>query len=222
MQKTKLGVLGNYFQYHLFKIAPNNEFYKEVEREYNNCFANYKYAIGLIENKTRTCLHICCLTNDDKFDFSSFQFYLNQLPNLDLHSVAFLFALTYNIESRLINNAFQTPENYPSEFAKSFLKDTFGQVVFAFQFTELLRVCLPKEENSHNQINEYRRLYNLREANFYKKLQDLYLPDGYSLYKLLEAYTPCNTKSNDFGFLISPTYKLAYTFIQSAKKYLPE
>lgn len=220
MQKTKFGFLSNHFHYYHFEITPNNEFYNQTVTHYGDCYLDYKYGIGLIENETKSILEICCLTNDEDSDFSSFRFYLDQLPNLELNSVALLFALTSNNHSRRINNVFHIPKNYPSEFGKAFLKDTFGQVIFTFQFMELLSFCLPKDENSHNQINEYRRLYNTRQADFYKKLESLYLPDGYSLYELLKAYTPYDTMTNDFGFITYPTHKLAFKFIEKAKHYL--
>ena len=75
---------------------------------------------------------------------------------------------------------------------------------------------------SFKNINEYRRLYNGRHGDFYKKLEGLFLPDGYSLYKLLETYTPYHSMSNGFGFLTAPKHKLAYQFIEKAKKYLPK
>lgn len=222
MQKTTFGFLSNHFHYQLFKISQNNEFYEQAKKQYPENYANYKYGICLIENESKSILDICCLTNEDTTDFSSFHFYLNQLPNLDLNSVALLFALVSNGETRLHNNAFQIPGNYPSEFGKMFLKETFGQVVFTFQFMQLLSFCLPQNENNHNNINEYRRLYNGRHGDFYKKLEGLFLPDGYSLYKLLETYTPYHSMSNDFGFLTAPKHKLAYQFIEKAKKYLPK
>jgi hypothetical protein len=220
MQKTKFGFLSNHFHYYQFEIIPGSEFHNQVKKQYQDNYGDYKYGICLIENETKSILDICCLTNDDTSDFSSFHFYLNQLPNLDLNSIALLLALISNTHSRLTNNFFQIPHNYPSQFAKIFLKDTFGQVVFTFQFMQLLSFCLPQSENSHNQINEYRRLYNLRQADFFKKLEGLYLPDGYSLYKLLKTYTPYHSMPNNFGFLTRPTHKLAYEFIEKAKKYI--
>lgn len=219
MDDSKFGFLSNHFSFHHFELSQSCEFYEQVKTFYPDTYFDYKYGVCFIEKETKTVLNIVCLTNDDNSDFSSFQHYLNQLPNLDLNNVAFLFALTSDNNSRLLNNVFQIPENYPSEFAQSFLKETSGQIIYTYQLMELLSFCLPQSENNHNQINEYRRLYNLRQADFYKKLEELYLPDGYNLYKLLKSYTPYYSTTNDFGFLRVPTHKLAYRFIEKAKKY---
>ena len=50
-----------------------------------------------------------------------------------------------------INNgtgtAFSIPTNYPSEFAKAYLKDTYGQVVYTYQFMSLLSCILIGDDN---------------------------------------------------------------------------
>ena len=88
----------------------------------------------------------------------------------------------------------------------------------------LLSCSLKGDDNQHNYINEYRRLFNCRAKKVFDKIEELYLPDGYSLYKLLESYTPYenNKYSGGFGFLRTPTHKVAWDFIVKAKKYITE
>lgn len=223
MNKSKFGFLSTHFRYEIVELTPGNDYYATVKDYYKDLdydnIQNFKYSNRLIEIQTNEILAFG-LTDDNNLDYSSFQFYLDQLPTLELNDVAFLFALVKENDKFPLKNAFQFPNNYPSRFAQSFLSETYGQIVFTYQLMQLLCFCLPPKENSHNQINDYRRLYNLRQANFFKKLEGLILPDGFSLSKLLKSYTPYHSDNYGFGFVRKPTHKLAYSFIEKSKKYL--
>lgn len=220
MFNSKFGFLSNHFSFKYFDLKSNNDFYKDAKKILPASCENTKFAICFVENETNAVLQVYGYTSEKKSFDISFQHYLNQLPNLELNNVAFLFAMTNTEDLPLLDNAFEIPKNYPSNFCKSFLKETNGQVVYTYQLMQLLSFCLPTEENSHSQINDYRRQYNMRQASFYERLKTLYLPDGYSLYKLLEDYTPYYRTTGDFGFLTTPTHKMAYSFIEVARKYI--
>ena len=112
------------------------------------------------------------------------------------------------------------PADYPSEFCKEFLKDTYGRVVYIWQLRELFGFCLQGEENSYKKADEYRRWYNMRMAKVFPIIEQLYLPDGYSLNKLLQKYTPLRTADSDYGFVISPNISYVWDFTQRAKLYV--
>lgn len=222
MQKSKFGILANYFHYNQFEInkKDNSKLLEKVKEYYNDVYQNYKYATCLIETETNDILYVSCLTNIDNLNVKRFGFYLDQLPNLELNTVSMLLAFSSQSNSTLLNDIFQIPENYPSDFCRMYLKDTFGRVVFTFQFMELLSFCLASEENNTKQITEYKRLFNQRNSSFFEKLNSLYLPDGYSLYKLLKKHTPFESDSTDFGFVTHAKQDIAYKFIKRANKYL--
>ena len=226
MEKSKYSFLNNHFKFIQFELDKSNEYYTpfikycKENKFYEDCIKEYKYGTCLFEIETKEPF-FTELTNDEA-DYSSFEFYLNQLPDLELDNVAYLFSLVSDGATKQLQDAFSIPTNYPSEFAKAYLKDTYGQVVYTYQFMSLLSCSLIGDDNQYNYINDYRRLFNCRAKKVFDKLEELYLPDGYSLYKLLESYTPYNNNeySGGFGFVKTPTHKIAWDFIERAKKYI--
>lgn len=221
MLQNKFTNLKNYFHYQTIELEKGDIFnkFQSIYRETTN---SYKYGLGIIEIETNEILPIG-LTNE-KSSYESFEYYLNQLPSLDLHNVSLLLALVSN-NTLVQNNIFQFPTNYPSLFAKEILKETYGNLVFRHQLMFLLASCLPTEETDSYQLNEYCRQYNNRQNSFFNKLENLYLTDGCNLSELLKIYTPFGKKNRDdfdFGFVTQPLYKLAYQFIQSSNKYILE
>ena len=223
MNKLKFGFLGEYFYYQNFKIRETDALDNLLKQTYKENYANYEYALCLVEKNTNAVIDISFLhSKDNDFEQTNhFNFYLNQLPGLDLDNVALMFALISTPNNKLIDGVFSIQNNYPSEFAKAYLKRTFGNVIYTYQFMELLSFCLPAEENNYKDLNDYRKLYNIKQTAFLKKLENLYLPDGYSLFTLMKSFTPLRKELDDFGYLIKPNHKLAHLFIQQASKYLP-
>lgn len=225
MKKSKLAFLNNFFRFEHCKLAADTKLSNAIKEYYSNelykHFANlddYKYGVGLVEVETMEPITFA-LANNEKEDYSSFEFYLNQLPDLSLKNVALLFALSRQ-DNVLIDDIFKIPAKYPSSFAQSLLGNTCGQVVFTCDFMHLLSCCLPDEENTFNQINEYRKAYNKRDMNSLRRLEELRLPDGANFYALLEEYTPFRVKDETLGLICFSTHKLAFEFIQKAKRYV--
>lgn len=222
METANLALLSNHFSYKEIEIKSKKDFFEQVKFLYPENYLDFQYGVCLVENSTEKILDICYLTNK-KFSYNNaLSFYLKQLKNLELNSVALMLVLCSNNQSKLFENIYEFPENYPSEFAKAYLKSTYGKIIFNSQFIDLLSFCLPQNETQLLQLNEYKRLYNLRDANFFKKLENIFLPDGYSLYQLLKNFTPFYSSDDDFGFVTFPNHKSAYLFMESAKKYLSQ
>jgi hypothetical protein len=222
MQVDSFGFLSSYFHYEHFKISDNATVKTLVKSLYKEDYVNYKYATCLVETETNSIIDVSILYTDDKSlkQIDSFNIYLNQLPSLDLSTVAFMFALVSLPDNKLLNNPFSIQDVNPSDFAKVYLKNTFGNVIYTFQLMELLHFCLPAEESSYNELNSYRKMYSTKQTTFFRKLESLCLPDGYSLYELLKTYTPLRKEHDNFGYLIKPNHKLAYLFIQKANMYV--
>ena len=226
MKKSKYSFLNNHFTFQCYEMNPNDEHYltyiknREGDEEIDISFT---HGASLWENDTKEIID--GRISGSKMDFSSFEFYLNQLPDLELNNVAYMFSLVYNNATNLLEDAFSFPKDYPSEFAKSYLMKTYGRVVTTDQFTGLLSCCLIGDDNNHNYINESRRKFCMRYNEIFEKLEALYLPDGYSLYKLLEDYTPIGTGSEprtNIGTVFNQRHVIAWDFIKKAKKYITE
>jgi hypothetical protein len=221
MEMIHFGFLADYFELRSFNRGEHPEIDELVQVSYGENVPQHEYAVCLFEKPTGTVLELCGLYSDgNKISrFESFGYYLDRLPGMDLHSVAFLFALLSGRPEKL-DEPFTFGPGYPSEFAALYLKDTFGHVVYTDQFMELLSFCPPSEENNHDKRNEYRRLYNQKQGDFLEKLNQLTLPDGCSLYELMKMATPLRREHDAFGLLMEPNHKMAYTFVAAAKKYL--
>ena len=217
MRPNQFSFLNKKFRYQDVAIC-NDEILKKCKTVWGEDADNYKYATGIVEVDTNELILIG-LTTELK-NYESFEFYLNQLTICNVQNVVLLLALV-SLDAPLNENAFQFPTMYPSSFAADILKETYGNVVFRHQIMQLLGRCLPPEENNSRQIIEYTRQFNCKQKSFFDMLEKLYLPDGYSLYKLLEKYTPHGRRiAGDFGFVSQPLYQQAYQFIQSSNKYI--
>jgi hypothetical protein len=223
MQKQNFVHLKEHFMYETFQLDSGHRFAESAKQNYDKIkfdTQGYNFISAFYEKNTD---HIFYFNISEKNDFKNdaFEFYLKQLPVLDLSNITYLFTLT-NSSKKLLPNAFEFAPDYPSEFCKEFLKDTYGKVIYTWQYMQLLGCCLQGEVNNHNQINEYRRWYNLRMAKIFTILETLYLPDGYSLTKLLREHTPLIPEEADYGygFITRPDIAYSWEFIQSAKKYI--
>jgi hypothetical protein len=213
--------LAEHFGFKFFDIKSNDPLVGEMKKYYAEInfehWQDYQHAAAFIEKKSGDAILFDISNNS--FDYDCYGFYLKQLPSLKLSDVAFFFTLLQD-GTFLKDAIFKIPDNYPSTFAKEILKETYGNVVYSHQLLLLLASCLPKEEVSHKQLNEYRKDFGLRRASFFEKLENLFLPDGCNLGELLRQYTPRKIADCDFGFVTLSTHKLAFDFIQKAKKYL--
>jgi hypothetical protein len=217
MKAKNLAVLNNYFKCQYFDLKANINLHTQFESYYKEQTKEYQYGLGIIELSTNQIL-VLGLSNEIDNNLL-FEHQLSQMPNLNLQNVLMLFALVQS-KQVLTFNPFNEPENYPSQFAIELLKETNGYVLFRYQLMQLLSSCLPVGENNTEQIVEYTRQYNNRNASFLKKLETLYLPDGYCLEDLLLKYTLIDNNNCSFGFVSHTMYILAYQFIQQSKKYL--
>lgn len=158
MQQKNLCILKEYFVFEKFKLDSQHRFTEQVllDLKKRNLYSReYKFINAFYEKDTD---HLITFKISSKDDFNNdwFEFYLKQLPGLALSDVKYMFALS-NSWVQMRSNYFEIPADYPSAFCKKFLKDTYGNMVYTWQFMELLGCCLQGEDNSHQRIDEYRR-----------------------------------------------------------------
>ncbi len=220
MKITQFGFLTDYFEYRLYK-AKEPPVIDLVKIQYGEHFVPHAYAVCLVDKKSETILELTALTSEpeEPAHFELFDFYVNKLPDLNLHMVAYMLALVSS-PGKPLDEPFKLAADYPSEFAAEYLKDTHGNIVYTYQFMELLSFCLPHENNSHNQMNKYRSLFNQKQDEFLREMEAWYLPDGYSLYDLMKQFTPLRRENDEWGFLIQPNHKTAFRFIKTMNKYM--
>ncbi len=218
---NKYTFLNEHFNFEFFDVQSNHPLVEKMKENYERInfihWKDYKNGAAFIEKKSGDVIFFDISNNP--FNYACYPFYLKQLPSLKLSDVAFFFTLLDN-GNFLKDEIFKVPDDYPSVFAKEILSETYGNVVYTHQLVLLLANCLPQEEVSHFQLNEYRKDFGLRRDSFFVKMKNLFLPDGYNIGELLKAYTPYKKTDNDFGFVTLSTHKMAFDFIQKAKKYL--
>ena len=117
----------------------------------------------------------------------------------------------------LIENPFKTRENYPSEFAQNYLKNTFGLIVYKNQLIELLKASLPYSKHNANHINSIIKSFNQKKHNTYDELKNLILPDNYNLFELLKENTPLCNFNKEIGIVVDPNYRLSYNLYLNFK-----
>ncbi|MGN6802011.1 MAG: hypothetical protein ACTHJN_08905 [Ginsengibacter sp.] len=222
MKHRDYSFLKNYFDWQTFPVNDNSSITRSAVEYIKNFYPDYrdreyKYACIFYEKSTNKI--ISCSPCDVPESYNkSFHFYLQQLPSLQLHDVAFFFNLV-NEEDLFMEDMFQWPENYPSSFCKEFLKDTYGYVTYNYQFMHLVQFSYP-EATSYPVMNDYRTKYNKRLPDIYKSLEKLYLPDGYNLGQLMKHYTIKSSYFDNYGFVTYPAHAIAYDFIACAQKHL--
>lgn len=220
MNQSKFSNLNKYLKCQHFELLKDSEIYNIFKKDCETRIDECKYGVGIIETQTNN-IFVLEVSNEIE-NYESVEYYLQQLPNLDLKTVTMFLCMT-GANSILVENLFRMPDNFPSPFAASFLKETYGNIFFDYQFIQLLQCSLPNEEKGLKQIVEYKRQFNCGMARFTDKLKELYLPDGYNLYDLFEKYTPGgrrNNTENKFGFAVHPSYISAYQFINYLKNIL--
>ncbi|MFY7652744.1 MAG: hypothetical protein ACOVQE_08565 [Chitinophagaceae bacterium] len=217
MITNRLEFLNAHFKCQYVELAKYPIIRQQFESYYNEQTKGYQFGLGIIEISTNQVL-VLGLANeiDNNIPFEKL---LSQMPNLSLQNILMLLALVHS-KKILTYNPYERSEDYPSEFASELLKDTNGYVLFRYQMMQLLSSCLTVEENNTQQIVEYTRQFNNRNASFFKKIENLHLPDGYCLADLLLKYTIVGNENDSFGFVSHPMYRQAYQFIQQTKKYL--
>ena len=229
MTATNFLALSNYFKFipveygkdEKIDIAFRKILPEIVERE------DWKYGTAFMEVETGNILGIGIDFENHRawaaYENELFRHYLQQLPDLELKNVDFFF---YLVGSRTkLDNAFKMPENYPSQFAFSVLSETYGQILYDYQFIELMRCCkeLSLDEKLPTALIDFRKHFNTRRPYLFEKLKTLHLPDGTNLFKLIADYTPNGRNGEQtmhLGFLTHPSYQYTYEFINLAKKYL--
>lgn len=210
------GHLANHFKFVSFK-KEGTEF-RGIPESWDADNSQFNYALVLTEG------------GDPFIDFwlstapfpnhqAAFESYLEQLPSLSFSNVSYLFELVCNYDDHGISaNPFQIPENYPSEFARCILSDTYGRVVYRHQVETLvmscsgkpswfdLEYCGKKRSMISNQINR-------KVAEFCHELEKMTLPDGCPLWQLLTGYSfnICFTNPDPLS---------TFAFMKRAKKYL--
>ena len=142
---------------------------------------------------------------------ASYLFYLKQLPSLSMSDVAMLIALIGR-DNYLCEGVFEVAPNFKYPFAATFFKDTYGQVIFDYQFTSLLSICLPGLERTPTQINDYLRALKTGNDEKLKKFETLSMPDGTNLAQYLKENTPIKKvfSKSEYGQVAKPTHKFAY------------
>ena len=220
MGAGKYSFLSKHFSYQKFEMNTSNEFHEKSKPLFiHEDVLQFKYGCCFIENETREIIFLDSLSSHETNAYESFQFYLDQLPNLDLQNIAYMLNLISNSTNGLLQNAFEFPKDYSSEFCKILTKETYGIIFYRIQLMELLKSCLPIEENSLKELVEYTRMYNCRQYSFFKKMETLVLPDGFNLTSLLEKYT-LRKENSGIGFVYNREYNTAYLFKEKVKKYL--
>ena len=221
MQQKNFSFLLEHFGYETFELGSGHRFVEPVlidcqKRKFDP--DGYNFINAFYEKNTDQMITFEISTEDD-FNNDRFEFYLKQLPSLSLSDGKYMFALNKS-DLQLLPNAFKLPVDYPSEFCKEFLKETYGRVVYSWQFVQLVTSCLENEDYTINQVDEYCRWYNQRMAKVFPIIENLYLPDNYSLDQLLRKFTPLSAVDSDYGFVIRPNVSYIWDFIQRAKKYI--
>lgn len=221
MQQKNLSILKEHFVFESFELNSQHRFVEAVLLDFQKRKLDskeYKFINAFYEKDSDHLINFEISSKDD-FKNDWFEFYLKQLPGLAISDVKYMFTLSNSLV-QMLPASFEMPADYPSEFCKEFLKDTYGNIVYTWQFMELLGYCLQGDENSHKHVDEYRRWYNMRLAKVFPIIEQLYLPDGYSLDKLLRKYTRLRSADSDYGFVIRPVVDYVWDFIQRAKKYV--
>ena len=219
IEKGKYSFLSRHFSYQQFEMSPSNEFFEKSKSLMHIDEFTCKYGYCFIDNESREVIFLDQLCNHETNVYERFQYYLDQLPNLDLNNIIYLLDLTGRSEIGLLPNAFEFPKDYPSEFGKSLTQETYGMIFYRIQLMELLKSCLPSDEGSLKELVEYTRMYNCGYSSFFKKLETLYLPDGFSLNTLIDKYT-LRKDNSEIGFVYGRRYKEAYLFREKIKKYV--
>lgn len=229
MKQRDFSFLAEHFNFETFELTPDHRFtqyilngWKEMDNVKLMQERKMNYACVLKEISTDEILYE--IVSPEPIDIATtlkaYHFYLKQLPSLSLSDVAIFFAAMFN-DKYLCDNIFKFDEDYPSEFAAELLKDTYGNVIFGYQFTTLIAACLPPVENTYHDRNDYRLAFNKGMTRILDKFETMALPDGVNLANFLKKYTPIYKWNSDwYGHIVQPTHKMAFDFITRAKKYL--
>jgi hypothetical protein len=223
MTPTNFSFLKNYFSWDtiplddesnpLCKMA--NQYIKDY---YPDDIGDFPYASVFYE-KSSNEIFVGNPTSSRVSNKEAFEFFLGQLPSLQLSDAAFFLRLIQQ-EAPLIEDYFQFSLDYPSPFCKEFLKDTYGYIVYDYQFMQLVHFTF-RYGGTFDVLNEFRTGYNKRKTETLEKLENMYLPDGYNLASLLKQYTIKSIDHyHDYGFVIYPMHDEAYHFMACAEKYL--
>ena len=115
-------------------------------------------------------------------------------------------------DNYLLDGLFEIAPNFKYPFAATFFKDTYGKMLFDYQFTSLLSICLPVFEKTPTQINDYLRALNTGEDDKLKRLETFTMPDGTNLAQYLKENIPIKKvfSINEYGQVVKPTHKFAY------------
>jgi hypothetical protein len=220
MQHSNFSLIKDRFKYTVYSTTSKSKMVNALKTHFNdpNLTDSFPYAIALIDTTTGEPLTFM-LTTDEKPDVSSFEFYLNQIPDLNLNNLTLLLALSMPGNQKQ-ENTFQFPSDYPSAFAKQLLQETYGKLVFNDQFENLIRSCLPQKEQTKENLSYYRKAFNKRQSDFFKKAETLHLPDNTNLYDFLKEFTPLRESSMEFGFVMTPNHKAAFRFSELANQIL--
>ncbi|MEX2379161.1 MAG: hypothetical protein WD530_00340 [Vicingaceae bacterium] len=212
MPHSNYSFLKDRFKYTIYSTTSESSLTSALRTHFNDpeLIDSFPYAISLIETTTGEPITFM-LTTDEKPDCSSFEFYLNQLPDLNLNNVTLLLALSMPGTQKQVN-IFQFPSEYPSTFAKELLQETYGKLVYDHQFENLIRTCLPQKEQTKENLSYYRKAFNKRQCDFFKKAKTLFLPDNTNLYVFLKDFTPVRESNMEFGFVTTPNHKEAFRF----------
>ncbi|MEY5049707.1 MAG: hypothetical protein RLZZ175_3066, partial [Bacteroidota bacterium] len=142
---------------------------------------------------------------------------LKLLPKLDIKTISYMFTLLgSNLDCN--KNIFKFNKNYPSEFGKLCLKETYGQIIYQSQLIDLIY----NSDIYYNISKIYGliKIINKKSVDNYYQFENLVLPDGYKLFDLLTEFTPLYKNSSYPGLLLRDQYKEAYYFLKSSKKFI--
>lgn len=210
--------LNAHFEIKSFNLTQDKIANKVFEKEYKDYdFADYPFGVGIYERKSKSIfpLHLSALNCDNPNE--AFQYHLNQLPELTIHNLAMLIALSNFDENLKIRNAFNYPNDYPSDFAKSILKDSYGYILFPYHFYNLILSCQGENvPRSTLQLSDALRDFNKSNVDFFEKIKNYLLPDGTSFYKLLLDCTILKSydTNNLCGLISQPRYNIAYKMLE--------
>src|SRR5690242_10683271 len=116
MKHRDYSFLKNYFDWQSLPVSENTFLVKNAVEYIKNRYPDYKdreYKYASIFYEKSTNKIISCGPSDLPESYNkTFEFYLKQLPSLELHDVAFFFNLL-DEENRYLEGIFQCPEIYP-------------------------------------------------------------------------------------------------------------
>ncbi len=192
-----------------------------MKNRFNDDFEKY-LVNAIIEKETDQVIKFSLdLKSKPQTDyFKKFEFCLSQLPSPELNNICLLFDVIDYSQGELLSEVFQFPDHFPSQIAGILLSQTYGLVLYQYQFFTLLKVANP--QLSCNEIDDYRKAWGKQQDEENEKLKRMYLPDGQNVYELLTwaFHKNANSFLDCYKGTLYPNFEEAISFQKTIMKYI--